>query len=162
MSTYSLILRELTGPSGSTTKNAKLVASEMDGNLIYLQSLIATSGSTGSQGATGPQGPAGSGAGNVVFLTYETDNNTTISSTASMVFLGSDQDSSMNLTLPTPSPGWQMTLIRNEDYFSENTISINGPFFDGSSNYDMNYSGSNIVIVYDGSTWHILSTNTSD
>ena len=128
-----LILRENIG--------RRLTIIEVDNNFTYLQSL------------TGPS---------VVFLTYENDNNTTISSTASMVFVGNDQDNSMSLTLPTPMPGWQMTLVRNDSYFSENTISINGTFFDGNSNYDMNYSGSNIVIVYDGSSWHILSTNTSD
>ena len=130
------------------------------GNISIFE--IAGSGPQGIVGPTGPQGPAGSGAGNVVFLTYETDNNTTISSTASMVFLSSDYYLDMSLTLPNPQPGWQMTLIRIDNYYSENTITINGTFFDGSSNYDMNYSGSNIVIVYDGSAWHILSTNTSD
>ena len=164
--TYSLILRELTGPSGSVTKGSKLSIDEMDGDLIYLYNLITnTYGITGPAGPTGPigtQGPAGTGIGNAIVLTYENANNTTISSTASVVYLGSDSDNPMYLTLPTPVVGWQMTIIRNDNYFSENTISINGPFFDGSSNYDMNYSGSNIVINYDGSSWHILSTNNSD
>ena len=39
MSTYSLILRDLIGPSGSTTKGAKLSISEVDGNFIYLKNL---------------------------------------------------------------------------------------------------------------------------
>lgn len=124
----------------------RLTINELDGNFTYLQTLSQTN----------------SGGPSVVSLTYENDNNTTISSTASVVLISSDMDLTMDLTLPTPIQGWQMTLIRVDYFFSENALNINGTFFDGSSYYSMNYSGSNIVIIYDGSAWHIISTNTSD
>ena len=59
MSTYSLTLRELVGPSGSTTKGAKLSISEVDSNFIYLQNL-ASGLTAGGSGQQGPQGSNGS------------------------------------------------------------------------------------------------------
>ena len=142
--TYSLVTRE--------GKGSKLTITEMDGNLLYLQQLAQ------SNGATGPAGPAGSN--NVVFLTYENSNNTTISSTASIIFASNDSGYEyLNLTLPTPTIGWQMTIVRTDQYNSENGIIINGSFFSGDSNYSLSYSGTNVVIIFDGSVWHVLSGN---
>ena len=140
--TYSLTLRELIGPSGSTTKGAKLSTSELDGNFIYLQNLATTQ------------------VGGVVVLNYESNNNDTISATASVVLVSSDTTYyTFNLNLPTPTIGWQMTIIRTDNFMSENFISIIGSFFGGGSYFGMSVSGLVVVIVFDGTVWHIISTN---
>jgi hypothetical protein len=131
----SLILRENIG--------RRLTIIEVDNNFTYLEGL-ALSGSEGG----------------VSILNYESNNNDTISPTASVIFVSSDSDySQMNLTLPTPTVGWKYTIIRTDQSNSENYIVINGAFFSGDNSYWLSYSGSNVVMVFDGSVWHILSTN---
>lgn len=127
-------------------QGAGLVAVDNSGNLSW--------------SAGGPQGPAGSGQGAAVFLTIENANNTVISTTASAVFISNDQSSTaFDLTLPTVSAGYQMTIIRIDNFNSENFVTVYGPFFGGGSSYSLNTSGVSMVIMFDGTVWHILSTN---
>ena len=133
-----LILREDIG--------RRLTIAEVDGNFTYLENLSLS----------------GSDSGCVSVLNYENDNNTTISPTASVVFVSSDTDyNQFNLTLPSVTAGWKITIVRTDASNSENVIILNGSFFSGDTSYWLSYSGSNVVIIYDGSVWHILSSNSN-
>ena len=121
----------------------RLTISELDGNFLYLENLAISNGS-------------------VSVLNYESNNNDTISPTASIIFVSSDHlYSAFELTLPTPAVGWKYTIVRTDTSNSENMIIINGSFFNGDTSYWLSYSGSNVVIIYDGSVWHILSSNSN-
>ena len=100
--------------------------------------------------------------GGVSILNYESNNNDTISPTASVVFVSSDTDyNQFNLTLPSVTAGWKITIVRTDVSNSEYVIILNGSFFSGDTSYWLSYSGSNVVIIYDGSVWHILSSNSN-
>ncbi len=143
--TYSLTTRE--------GKGSKLTISEMDNNLLYLQALAASASAAPIPWVNNYT---------PIFLTYDTGNNTTIPATASIIYVSNTTDNVMNLVLATASYA-PLIIIRNDpDYFGENSIQLNGEFFAGGTTYLLNATGYNVSIAYDGTYWHVLSSNSSD
>lgn len=131
-----LILREDIG--------RRLTVAEVDGNFTYLQDLALTSG----------------GANVVQFLNPSFDG-LTMSSTASVFFCeqGAFQYTTVNLPEVSEMQGKELKFINTSNTY-ESSFSIQGPFFNESSTYNLNGLGHTLTIISDGSVWWVLNQYT--
>ena len=128
MPTYSLITR--------SQKGSKLTTTEMDDNLLYLEELALSTSSGYS------------------FLTYA---NTGATISTSTVFVGVDSYNFMTLYLPTDSIwiGVEIRVIKTDNSY-ENSVTINGNFYNGDTTYGLYGRGQVLKTIFDGDQYWIL------